>query len=61
MLKLLKEAVYSVNKSERRFSSMTTDLKGSCGEVSDLLNTTRLLERFLVSGPIFSQLIRQGH
>ena len=65
MLKLLKEAVYSVNKSGRRFSSMSTyqnheqvnkDLKGS-GGISDLLNTTGSLERFLVSGPIVSQLI----
>ena len=65
MLKLLKEAVYSVNKSCRRFSSMSTyqnheqvnkNLKGS-GGISDLLNTTGSLERFLVAGPIVSQLI----
>ena len=66
MLKLLIEAVYSVNKSGRRFSSMPTDqnhelvnkdLKGSRG-ISDLFNTTGSLERFLVSGPIVSQLIK---
>ena len=65
MLKLLIEAVYSVNKSGRRLSLMPTDqnheqvnkdLKGS-GRISDLLNTTGSLERFLVSGPIVSQLI----
>ena len=65
MIKLLKEAAYSVNKSGRRFSSMPTDqnheqinkdLKGS-GGIIDLLNTTGSLERFLVSGPIVSQLI----
>ena len=67
MLKLLIEAVYSVNKSGRRFSSMPTDqnheqvnqdLMGS-GGISDLLNTTGSLERFLLSGPIVSQLINE--
>ena len=52
-----------MNKSGRRFSSIPTDqnheqvnkdLKGS-GGISDLLNTTGSLERFLVSGPIISQ------
>ena len=65
MLELLKEAVYSVSKSGWRFSSMPTDqnhdkvtkdLKGS-GGISDLLNTTGSLERFLMSGSIVSQLI----
>ena len=64
MLKLLKEAVYSVHNSGRRFNSMPTDqnheqvnkdLKGS-GGISHLLNTTGSLEKFLLSGPIVSQL-----
>ena len=65
MLKLLKEAVYSVNKSGRRFSSIHTDqnheqvnkdLKGS-GSISDLLNATGSLEKCLASGHIVFQLI----
>ena len=60
ILNLLKEAVYSVNESGQRFSSIPTDknheqvnkdLKGS-GGISDLLNTIGSLERFLVSGLI---------
>ena len=64
--KLLKEVVYSVNKSGRSLVQLNAygdqnheqvnkDLKGS-GGISDLLNTTGSLERFLGSGPIVSQL-----
>ncbi|MCP4458671.1 MAG: hypothetical protein GY816_11700 [Cytophagales bacterium] len=65
MFQLLMKGVFSVNKTGRTFGAMPTDqnheqenkeLKGS-GGISDLLNTSGSLERFLVSGPIITQLI----
>ena len=42
--------------TDQNHEQVNKDLKGS-GGISDLLNTTGSLERFLMSGPIVSQLI----
>ena len=43
--------------TDQNHEQVNKDLKGS-GGISDLLNTTGSLERFLVSGPIFSHLMK---
>ena len=43
--------------TDQNHELVNKNLKGS-GGISDLLNTTGSLERFLVSGPIVSQLIK---
>ena len=44
--------------TDQNHEQVNKDLMGS-GGISDLLNTTGSLERFLLSGPIVSQLINE--